>query len=706
MTLRAILQQKPELFDRLADHWRQVTGGQLLAIDETGELAASGNGDVPESWREWLAHATANQPQTTLSKEAPYAPAWSGAQGAVQGGPAPTSAPAMAQPAQIAPLEVQGTPIGYLMAIGEAPPALLNWSAEALGALIAAEQTIQGMTDELISAWDQLELVYRVTQSLASTSDLISVLHSILAEVKRVLNAREGFLILEQEDDLKQVSVGGDSRFSHQRRHLYHRLQRAERLVLCNDPETVREFWPDAPDDLTNLLGMRLPITTSAQAVVGLTNKGGRGFTAGDGKLLTAVAEQIAAIINNTLLHQQILVQERMQRELEIAAEIQVSLLPHGLPQIPGVEFAVASLPATEVGGDFYDFISLDEDHLGIVVGDVAGKGVPAAMLTSLARTILRVEAGYGHLPQRVITRTNHALMQDLQHAEMFVTALVAYLDWHNLTLTYANAGHTPGLWWRAGQATFEPLAATTPPLGIHVTGLGGDQTLHLSPGDFVLFYTDGVTEAKSPEDQLFGSDRLKEALVAHAGGTADDLVQSVLSAVRAFRRDTPWSDDVTMIAMRVKPSAAPEHSQSEPVVEFAVPADLGSLDSISEHVTHACRLLPDLPASPASDDFIYLVELAVSEICTNIIQHSYLMTGGEIRGRLTLLADGIQVDLYDDGESFDPATIPEPAPQLDSLSEGGYGLHIVRQIMDEVTYQANTPNGNHWRLIKYTSGH
>ena len=678
--LRAILRQKPGLFDRLADHWRQVTGGQLLVVDEAGELLAGDNEVIPESWCGWSLQLNLNQQSPLTSPEG--------------------------EPLQIAPLNVQGTLTGYLVAVGEAPLALLNWGAEALESLVTTEQSLQGMTDELISAWDQLELVYRVTQSLASTADLMSMLRSVLAEVKRVLNAGEGFLVLEQEGALRHVSVGGDATFSPWQRQLYHRLRRTERLVLCNDAEAVRELWPGAPPELTNLLGMCLPITASARAVVVVTNKGGRGFTAGDGKLLTAVIEQIAAIINNTLLHQQVLAQERVQRELEIAAEIQVSLLPRGLPQIPGVEFAVASLPATEVGGDFYDFIPLDENRLGIVVGDVAGKGVPAAMFTSLARTILRVEAGYGHSPQRIITQTNHALLQDLQHAEMFVTALFAYLDWHDLTLTYANAGHTPGLWWRADHSAFELLTATTPPLGVQIPDVGGDKTLQLSPGDFVLFYTDGITEAMSPNDQTFGSERLQEDLAAHSGGTADDLIQSVLSGIRAFRRNAPRSDDLTLIAMRVKSSIVPERDQGEPAIEFVFPADLQSLDHISEQVTRACRSLPSLPPSSTGDDFVYLVELAVSEICTNIIQHAYLVTGGEIRGRLTPLADGIQIDLYDDGDSFDPTTVPEPSPGAGSLTEGGYGLHIVRQIMDKVVYQAGTSNGNHWRLVKYTTAH
>jgi serine/threonine-protein kinase RsbW len=153
-----------------------------------------------------------------------------------------------------------------------------------------------------------------------------------------------------------------------------------------------------------------------------------------------------------------------------------------------------------------------------------------------------------------------------------------------------------------------------------------------------------------------------------------------------------------------VKPSATPQQPQTESAVQFVLPADLQILEDISQKVTQVCRSLPDLPPPPASDDFVYLVELAVSEICTNIIQHAYKAAAGEIRGSLTLLENGIQIDLYDDGTSFNPDAVPAPSPEPDTLSEGGYGLHIVRQIMDKVHYQAGTPKGNHWRLIKYTS--
>ena len=145
MTLQAILKNRPDILDQLIDHWKQVTGGQLLAVDEEGTWVAGdrpfthlGNGTLPENWREWLSPENAKQPPITVE----------------------------GQSVQIAPLSIQHIPIGYLVAVGEASPDLVRWSADTLEALLTAEQSLRGMTDELISAWDQLELVFRVAQTL------------------------------------------------------------------------------------------------------------------------------------------------------------------------------------------------------------------------------------------------------------------------------------------------------------------------------------------------------------------------------------------------------------------------------------------------------------------------------------------------------------------------------------------------------------
>jgi serine/threonine-protein kinase RsbW len=125
-------------------------------------------------------------------------------------------------------------------------------------------------------------------------------------------------------------------------------------------------------------------------------------------------------------------------------------------------------------------------------------------------------------------------------------------------------------------------------------------------------------------------------------------------------------------------------------------------LSEISQQISATCRDLPSLPASSRGDDFIYLIELAISEICTNIIKHAYAGRKGEINGRVTLLNNGIQLDFYDHGSSFDPNTVPEPNLDPQHLPEGGYGLHIVRQIMDVVSYETEPAEGNHWHLIKF----
>ncbi len=125
-------------------------------------------------------------------------------------------------------------------------------------------------------------------------------------------------------------------------------------------------------------------------------------------------------------------------------------------------------------------------------------------------------------------------------------------------------------------------------------------------------------------------------------------------------------------------------------------------LTEISQQISCICRSVSNLPHGSRGDDFIYLVELAISEICTNIVKHAYAHKQGDITGQVTLLPNGVQLDFFDQGEGFDPSTVPQPTADPNNLREGGYGLHIVRQIMDVVMYERGSARGNHWRLVKF----
>jgi serine phosphatase RsbU (regulator of sigma subunit)/anti-sigma regulatory factor (Ser/Thr protein kinase) len=480
----------------------------------------------------------------------------------------------------------------------------------------------------------------------------------------------------------------------------------ADHVTVCDNTESCQAIWPEAPPFVSNLLATALPVDDDAQAVVGLYNKVDKYFTAGDAKLLSSLASQVGIIIKNFLLHQNLISEERLSRELEIAAEIQKSLLPTNLPQVGGLSIAVSSVPASEVGGDFYDFVTVNDRKLTIVMGDVAGKGIPAAMLTSVTRTMLRVEAMRGEPPHSIIQQANNVLYQDLSRADSFVTVFVATIDTFDGTLSYASAGHMPALLWQAKTRTAQMLKATSPPIGIMGYQPKVSQTVAIGSGDTLLLYTDGITEAQAPNGSFFGLNRLLYIMESRVSEPPERLQEYIQAEIASFRRDSQSRDDATLLILKILPQSeanSPKNiSTIIKTVNFSYPADIHYLGNISEEVTASCRQLPALPAGSNADDFIYLIELAISEICTNVIKHAYADCTGEISGYITLLNNGVQLDFYDQGESFDPNTVPAPTANPHHLVEGGYGLHIVRQIMDVVSYEHDPDRGNHWHLIKF----
>ena len=680
--LDLVTPQNLDLFNNFIQRWQGIVGSKILFLSSAGQVLAHSNGFPHGNWSEILKQAS---PQTSAFLTGDN------------------------QPALLAPLADNQQVFGYILALDarqeDAP--LLTWGAETLVARLTDAVALQDMTDELIGAWDQLELVYRVTQNLALTSDLIATLKSILQEIRKVIDTQNGFILLQRAGVLDCVTCTPDISPERYNETLLNNLFKANHVVLCNEPAACLDIWPEAPTHVENLLATPLLILDEEQTKValGLVNKAKKNFTAGDVKLLAALAQQVGAIIKNFLTHQRLIIEERLSRELEIAAEIQESFLPTQLPQMGGVAIAVASIPASEVGGDFYDFITVDDRHLTLVIGDVAGKGIPAAMLTSVTRTKLRVEAMRGEPPHAIIDQANNVLYQDLSRIDSFATVFVATIDSFDGTLKYASAGHTPGILWRAATHITEQLRSTSPPIGIFGYQSKLVEPIHLEPGDTLVLYTDGITEAQAPNGTLFGLNRLIYMIESRANESPETLQQAIQSEIANFRRNAPGRDDATLLIIKMLPQtervAPKDISTIIKTEEFSYPADVKYLSDISHRVRTACHQLPFLPSNPNTDDFIYLIELAISEICTNIIKHAYANAGGTIHGQITVLNNGMQLDFYDTGISFDPNSIPCPKSDPHLLEEGGYGLHIVRQIMDVVAYEHDHEKGNHWRLLK-----
>jgi phosphoserine phosphatase RsbU/P len=282
----------------------------------------------------------------------------------------------------------------------------------------------------------------------------------------------------------------------------------------------------------------------------------GRSFSAPRLKMLSGIAGQAALVVENDRLLRETAGQERIKQELEVARQIQASFMPGSCPQLPGWELAAVWRSARQVSGDFYDFIPLpprpgvkgvQEGRLGLVIADVADKGVPAAMFMALARTLVRTVAVDESSPAQAIARANELLLDDAR-APVFVTLFYVVLESGSGEVTYVNAGHMPTLVLRAADGAAEELRVPGIALGILAEVTFEERTARLEAGDVLVLYTDGVTDAANPAFQRFGRDRLKLLAHAYRHQRAEELVETIAEAVSDFAGDAAQADDITIV--------------------------------------------------------------------------------------------------------------------------------------------------------------
>jgi sigma-B regulation protein RsbU (phosphoserine phosphatase) len=247
----------------------------------------------------------------------------------------------------------------------------------------------------------------------------------------------------------------------------------------------------------------------------------------------------------------QLVEKEKLEHELKMARWIQESILPHTLPELPGYTFGVRFVPARAVGGDLFDFVPLGRDALGIVIGDVSDKGMPAAIFMALTRSLMRAEAYRSNSPSRVLQRVNQHLLE-MNEAGMFVTVIYGILERKKDLFTYARAGHEIPLFINPAGELFQPSHATGQPLGLFDTPVLDEQTIPFALGSTMLMFTDGATDMTGPAGVSFGYERLRAALM---GGqpcdTAQGLCDHVWTELFAHQAGCMQADDVALVAMR-----------------------------------------------------------------------------------------------------------------------------------------------------------
>jgi serine phosphatase RsbU (regulator of sigma subunit) len=297
-----------------------------------------------------------------------------------------------------------------------------------------------------------------------------------------------------------------------------------EQPAVAEEPEPIGVLYLDGQDRGT----LMSPATRSA---------------------LETLAREAALAIENARLYRQALEKARLEQQMKIGAEIQQALLPKAQYAGKGFELAAASVPCLAIGGDFFDYLDLPDGTFGFVLGDVSGKGLPAALLTAMLQGIFVTEASLGHAPAEALVRLNHMLIRKAilgRFATLFYGVLA-----DEGRLTYTNAGHNPPIViGEEGQGDIRRLDCGGTIIGAFPDALYDQDTIQLKRGDLVVVFSDGVTEAFNAEWQEFGDDRLVECVRANRGLPPAKLLEQVMASIKAFVKDAPQSDDVTVLVL------------------------------------------------------------------------------------------------------------------------------------------------------------
>lgn len=315
-------------------------------------------------------------------------------------------------------------------------------------------------------------------------------------------------------------------------------------------PDWLMEWQPSEGFESAGIVPLSVDERLLGALVVSCRTR--RDFDDDDLRFLQLMANQAAIAIEKARLHREEIARQRFEEELAVGREIQLGLLPKSCPTPQGWQFCDIYQAARVVGGDFYDFVTLpgDDQRLGLVIGDVADKGIPAALFMGVCRSLIRSAAASGLTPDMALKQANRLILEE-SRSDLFLSAFYGILDLASGELTYANAGHNPPFWRQASSGRIEPLAAEGIVLGVLDDITLEVKTVQIAAGDVLIFYTDGVTESMDGDWQEFGEERLMAAIHGSARESATTILNVIVADVNDFSRDIDQSDDFTLFVVK-----------------------------------------------------------------------------------------------------------------------------------------------------------
>lgn len=417
--------------------------------------------------------------------------------------------------------------------------------------------SLQEENRRLKRAVEELSILNELATEIGTAHDSAHILEKLVRRAREAVHAEQTVITMLRSDAMTAETVIRVT--SNPSTAIRYRLQDSvvgwiythKQPLVVNDCANDVRFKTEAGEVGARSL-LAAPLMVKAKLIGVLTaynQKDGGGFTADDKRLIAILASQSAQILERARLYQEEQRLERLDRELELAAEIQRRLVPATAPEVDGYQIAATMLPARLVGGDLFDFIPVEPHRLAFCLGDASGKGLPAALLMANLQAILRGQA-LAEVSEDTCLRLSNTLLYRSTGAECFATVFYGVLDSARHALRYCNGGHNYPFFVSSAGA-IRRLSVGGPVLGVLERWSADVDELPFQPGDALVVFSDGVTEATDERDEPFGEDRLGELIVRHAQQSPRDLIDIIVAAVRQHATRSAQTDDMTLVVMK-----------------------------------------------------------------------------------------------------------------------------------------------------------
>ena len=449
-------------------------------------------------------------------------------------------------------INIRSQAVGELRVTGMDSPLVrscLETDANLIADLVELEDDLVSTAIELVDTRDQLLALYELTRATRDCWEIDETLKHLAVQAARIIKGEAAFVYINVNDEFESVS--------HFPKEILDKdvisewavkMRKSNKPILLN-----RSMGEGLPEDMTNLMLMPIHIFEVPEGVLGITNKLGNDFMSPDVKLAQAITEFAGSQIESVIMYQANLEQAKLETEMELAHDVQNRLLPGAPPKIEGLDIWASSNPASHVGGDFYDFFTVPDASFTFVVGDISGKGMPAALVMAITRTVVRMLTVVQppHKPEEIIERSNSALYDDLNGLGMFVTAFIAQYDHLNRELSYANAGHSPVI-YRPVNGKAVLLEADGTAIGVLQESLSVDQSITLKQGDVLVIGTDGLFNIDQNNAIAFGYEWLLDEINLLSKESARTIADSIMKISGQQHLDPFEMDDQTIVVLKV----------------------------------------------------------------------------------------------------------------------------------------------------------